>query len=110
MYYIKSLNEANLGVNVSDDGKSIRLTFPQLTQDRRLELVKGIKKTAEENRISLRNERREIMDELKEQKKNNIITEDEQSGAEKEVQKILDSYNAKIDELLAQKEKEIMEV
>ena len=107
---IKALNEANLGVNVSDDGRSIRLTFPQLTQDRRLELVKNIKKTAEENRISLRNERREIMDELKEQKKNNIITEDEQASAEKEVQKILDSYNEKIEQLLEQKEKEIMEV
>lgn len=107
---IKALNEANLGVNVSDDGRSIRLTFPQLTQDRRLELVKSIKKTAEENRISLRNERREIMDELKEQKKNNIIREDEQVSAEKEVQKIMDSYNEKIEQLLEQKEKEIMEV
>ena len=107
---IKALNEANLGVNVSDDGKNVRLTFPQLTQDRRVELVKSIKKMSEENRISLRNERREIMDELKDQKKNNIITEDEQSQAEKEVQKILDGYNDKIDVLLAQKEKEIMEV
>ncbi len=107
---IKALNEANLGVNVSDDGKNVRLTFPQLTQDRRIELVKGIKKTAEENRISLRNERREAMDELKDQKKNNIITEDELAQAEKEVQKILDGYNEKIDQLLAVKEKEIMEV
>lgn len=107
---IKSLNEANLGVNVSDDGKAVRLTFPQLTQDRRVELVKNIKKLAEENRISLRNERREVMDELKEEKKNNIITEDEQASSEKEVQKMLDCYNQKIDELLALKEKEIMEV
>ena len=107
---IKSLNEDNLGVNVSDDGKNVRLAFPQLTEDRRKDLVKGIKKTAEDNRISLRNERREIMDELKDQKKNNIITEDELAGAEKEVQKILDSYNEKIDKLLADKEKEIMEV
>ena len=107
---IKSLNEANLGVNVSDDGKSIRLTFPQLTEERRLELAKGIKKTAEDNRISLRNVRRDVMDELKEQKKNNIITEDEQVSAEKEVQKIVDSYNEKIDKLIADKEREIMEV
>lgn len=107
---IKSLNEANLGVNVSDDGKNVRLTFPQLTQDRRIELVKGIKKTAEENRISLRNERREVMDELKDQKKNNVLTEDELALAEKEVQKILDGYNERIDKLLETKEKEIMEI
>ena len=99
-----------MGVNVSDDGKSIRLTFPQLTEERRLELAKGIKKTAEDNRISLRNVRRDVMDELKEQKKNNIITEDEQVSAEKEVQKIVDSYNEKIDKLIADKEREIMEV
>ncbi|MBQ0017100.1 MAG: ribosome recycling factor [Clostridiales bacterium] len=107
---IKALNEANLGVNVSDDGKNVRLVFPQLTEERRVELVKSIKKTAEENRISLRNERHDAMDELKDQKKNNLLTEDEQAGAEKEIQKMLDEYNSKIDELLASKEKEIMEV
>lgn len=107
---IKALNEANLGVNVSDDGKNVRLVFPQLTQDRRVELVKNIKKMAEESRISLRNERREAMDELKEQKKNNVITEDEQVGAEKEIQKMLDEYNVKIETILSAKEKEIMEV
>ena len=65
---------------------------------------------AEESRISLRNERREAMDELKEQKKNNVITEDEQVGAEKEIQKMLDEYNVKIETILSAKEKEIMEV
>ena len=107
---IKALNEANLGVNVSDDGKNVRLVFPQLTEERRVELAKGIKKTAEENRISLRNERRNALDELKELKKNNIIAEDEEIGAEKEIQKLVDEYNKKIDDLLEAKEKEIMEV
>lgn len=107
---VKTINEANLGLNPSDDGKSIRLVFPTLTEERRKELSKSIKKIAEDSKVTLRNERRDALDELKEMKKENIITEDELEGAEKEVQRILNQASDRIDELLAVKEKEIMEV
>lgn len=107
---VKAINEANLGLNPADDGKTIRLVFPILTEERRKELVKNIKKLTEEAKVSLRNDRRDSMDAIKAMKKENIITEDEQSDAEKEIQKKVDSYNAKIDAMCQAKEKEIMDV
>ncbi len=107
---LKAINEANLGLTPSDDGKSIRLTFPVPTEERRKELVKQAKTLLEEAKVSMRNERREAMDQIKEMKKENILTEDSQKVAEKEIQKILDNATKNLDDLFASKEKEIMSV
>jgi ribosome recycling factor len=107
---LKAINEANLGLTPSDDGKSIRLVFPVPTQDRRKELVKQAKAVQEETKIALRNKRRDAIDAVKELKKENILTEDGQAQAEKEIQKILDSANAEVDKMTTAKEKEIMEI
>lgn len=107
---LKAINEANLGLNPSDDGKSIRLTFPVPTEERRKELVKQAKALLEEAKVTMRNERRDAMDAIKEMKKENLLTEDSQKNAEKEVQKILDNATARVDALFAEKEKEIMSV
>ncbi len=107
---LKAINEANLGLAPSDDGKSIRLTFPVPTEERRKELVKQAKALLEEAKVSMRNERRDAMDAIKEMKKENILTEDSQKNAEKEVQKILDNATKNLDEMFAEKEKEIMSV
>lgn len=107
---LKAINEANLGVNPSDDGKSIRLVFPVPTEERRKELVKQAKAVAEESKVSMRNERRDAMDAIKEMKKNNLLTEDSQKLAENEVQKILDKSTKTVDEMYASKEKEIMDI
>jgi len=111
---IKEINKAilasDLGLNPTDDGKVIRLSFPQLTEDRRKELVKGIKKTGEDSKVALRNERRDLIDALKKLKKDNHLTEDDLVSSEKEVQKKLDGNIAEVDRLLKDKEKEIMEV
>ncbi|MBR4124414.1 MAG: ribosome recycling factor [Clostridia bacterium] len=107
---LKAINEANLGLAPSDDGKSIRLTFPVPTEERRRELVKQAKALLEEAKVSMRNERRDAMDALKEMKKENLLTEDTQKNAEKEVQKILDNATKDVDDLFAAKEKEIMSV
>lgn len=107
---LKAINEANLGLNPSDDGKSIRLTFPVPTEERRRELVKQAKALLEEAKVTMRNERRDAMDAIKEMKKENLLTEDTQKNAEKEVQKILDNATKHVDDLFAEKEKEIMSV
>ena len=107
---VKAIQEADLGINPADDGKSIRLVFPVLTEERRKELAKSIKKLAEEAKISARNERKEALDIIKNMKKDNLLTEDDVTVAEKEIQKIVDNVNASIDKLLADKEKEIMEI
>ena len=107
---IKAINEANLGLTPSDDGKSIRLVFPVPTEERRKELVKQAKAILEESKVSMRNERRDAMDAVKDMKKNNLITEDMEKNAEKEVQKILDGAVKELDEMFAAKEKEIMSV
>ena len=107
---VKAIQEADLGINPADDGKNIRLVFPVLTEDRRKELVKSIKKIAEESKISARNERKDVMDAVKNMKKENLLTEDGVANAEKEIQKLVDNVNAQIDKLLQDKEKEIMEV
>ncbi len=107
---LKAINEANLGLTPSDDGKAIRLVFPVPTEERRKELVKQAKALLEEAKVSMRNERREAMDSIKKMKTNNLLTEDSQKLAEKEVQNILDKRTKELDELFAEKEKEIMSV
>lgn len=106
----KAILSANLGVTPTNDGKSIRIVFPELTQDRRKDLVKGIKKRSEEAKVAVRNIRRDAIEDLKAQKKNNEITEDDLKNGENEIQKIVDKYIATIDKVSEEKEKDIMEV
>ena len=107
---VKAIMASDIGITPTDDGKVIRLVFPQLTEERRKELIKQIKKISEESKVTLRNERRDIMDILKKFKKDNIITEDEEKAYGAEVQKTLDSFIAKSDALLKEKEAEILEI
>ncbi len=106
----KAIAMADLGVTPSDDGKVIRLVFPMLTEERRKEIVKSVKKIAEETKIAVRGARRDAMDMLKDLEKDGEISEDELATAEKEVQKDIDLAVNKIDEEAKAKEKEIMEV
>ena len=104
----KAIQTSDLGINPQNDGRVIRLTFPQLTEDRRKDLVKQVKKYAEEAKVAMRNIRRDGMDYVKKLKKNSEITEDDQKKAEKDLQDLLDKYTKKADEALAIKEKELM--
>ncbi|MCI8459262.1 MAG: ribosome recycling factor [Clostridia bacterium] len=107
---VKAINESDIGINPTDDGKTIRLVFPQLTEERRKDLIKQIKKIAEETKVVLRNERRDTMDALKKLKKDNAITEDDIAAYEKDVQKMLDKHIEAVDRLLKDKETEILEI
>ena len=106
----KSILKSELGLTPVNDGKVIRINIPQLTEERRKELVKIVKKIAEEYRVAVRNHRRDAIDALKKQKKNKEISEDEQFKLQDEAQKETDSYIAKIDEVAVDKENEVMEV
>jgi len=106
----KAIMKSDLGITPMSDGNIIRLAIPQLTKERRAELVKVIKKKAEEGRVAVRNLRRDANDNLKTQQKNGDMSEDEQRRLQDEVQKLTDKYIKEIDELLAAKEKEIMTV
>ena len=106
----KAIEAANLGLNPSDDGRVIRLVFPQLTEERRKELVKDMNKYTENAKVACRNARRDVLDVFKKMKKESTITEDEMSSLEKDVQKTLDDTIANIDKFGSAKEKEIMEV
>ncbi len=106
----KAILASDLGINPQNDGKIIRLTFPQLTEERRKELTKQVKKYAEDAKVAMRNVRRDGMDYVKKLKKNNEITEDDQKKAEKDLQDMLDKYIKKVDETLAAKEKELMAI
>ena len=106
----KAIEAANLGLNPSDDGRVIRLVFPQLTEERRKELVKDMSKYTESAKVTCRNARRDVLDVFKKMKKDSSITEDELSSLEKDVQKTLDDTVALIDKSAQEKEKEIMEV
>ena len=106
----KAIQTSDLGINPQNDGRVIRLVFPQLTEDRRKELVKQIKKYAEEAKVALRNIRRDGMDYVKKLKKNSEITEDDQKKAEKDLQDLLDKMIKKVDEVTAAKEKELMAI
>lgn len=106
----KALLASDLGINPQNDGKVIRLIFPQLTEERRKELTKQVKKYGEESKVAIRNIRRDAMDAIKAMKKKSEITEDEQKVAEKDLQKVTDDYVKKVDEMAAKKEKELMEL
>jgi ribosome recycling factor len=106
----KALQIADLGVSIADDGKVLRLIFPILTEERRKDLVKQVKKLAEEGKIAIRNLRKDTLDIFKTMKKDSEISEDGYAIYEKQVQKHTDDFNALIDELAISKEKEVMEV
>ena len=106
----KAIQNSDLGINPQNDGRAIRLNFPQLTEERRKELVKQIRKYAEGGKVALRNIRRDAMDNFKKQLKASEITEDEMKIVEKDLQKITDDNCKEIDALLEKKEKELMAV
>ncbi|MDH4231013.1 MAG: ribosome recycling factor [Nitrospirota bacterium] len=106
----KAIMKSDLGLTPMNDGRTIRINIPVLTEERRKQLVKIVKKRAEESRIAVRNIRRDSNEELKKLEKNEHVSEDEVKKEHDEVQKITDSFIKKIDELLEHKEKEIMEV
>ena len=106
----KAIQSSDLGINPQNDGRVIRLIFPQLTEERRKELTKQVKKYAEEAKVAMRNIRRDGMDYVKKLKKDSQITEDEQKKAEKDLQDLLDKFIKKVDEVLAAKEKELMAI
>ena len=106
----KAIQESDLGINPSNDGKSLRLLFPQLTEERRKELTKQIAKYAEGGKVAIRNIRRDAMEKFKKLEKSGDLTEDDLKIAEKDIQKLTDDMIKKIDALYAAKEKELMEV
>lgn len=106
----KAIEKADIGIHPMNDGQVIRLSFPELTEERRKEIVKDVKKTAEEAKVAARNVRRDEMDEAKAKLKNKEISEDEEKSLEDKIQKETDKYVAKIDEIADKKEKEIMSV
>jgi ribosome recycling factor len=106
----KAIRSSELSLNPSNDGKVIRISIPPLTEERRKELVKHAKNQAEQSRVAVRNIRRDGNDELKKLLKEGELTEDEESRASEELQKVTDSYIVKINQVLEEKEKEIMEV
>ena len=106
----KAINASDLGLTPQNDGKIIRLNFPPLTEERRKELVKLVKKYTEEAKIQIRNIRRDALESYKAQKKNGEITEDDLKNIEKDIQNLTDKYIKEIDSIDASKEKEIIEV
>ena len=106
---IKAINAADLGVNPVDDGKTIRLVFAQPTEEKRKELTKQVKKLGEDSKVTLRNERRDIIDKIK-KLKNDGLSEDEVAGLEKEVQKAIDNATIKVDKLVKDKETEVLSI
>ncbi len=106
----KAIQKSDLGMNPTSDGKVIRLIVPQLTEERRKDLVKKLKKDGEESKVAVRNIRRDANDHLKKLKKDNDITEDELKKSEEDTQKTTDKYIKEVDKLVDIKEKEILEV
>ena len=106
----KAIQSSDLGINPQNDGRVIRLVFPQLTEERRKDLTKQVKKYAEDAKVTMRNIRRDGMDYVKKLKKNSEITEDDQKKAEKDLQDLLDKNIKKVDTALAAKEKELMAI
>ena len=106
----KAILKSDIGINPNNDGKTIRLVFPELTEDRRKELVKEIKKMSEDTKIVLRNVRRDGIEEFKTKQKASEITEDDLRNAEEQIQKITDKYVALVEKTIAEKEKEIMSI
>ncbi len=106
----KEIQKSDIGINPNNDGKTIRLVFPALTEERRKELTKSVKKEGEDSKVAVRSIRRDSIEAMKTKKKNSEITEDDLKDAEKDIQTLTDKYIADIDRIVAIKEKEIMEV
>lgn len=106
----KAIAAADIGITPTNDGKTIRLVFPILTEERRREIVKQVKKLCEETKVAMRGARRDALDMLKDLKKDSALSEDEYATAEKEVQKQIDKYTDLADKLAAEKEDEVMKV
>ena len=106
----KAIQASDLGINPQNDGRVIRLVFPQLTEERRKELAKQGRKYGEDAKVAVRNVRRDAMDYIKKLKKDSEITEDDQKKAEKDLQELTDKYIKKVDEVCGAKEKELMEL
>lgn len=106
----KAIQVADIGVNPINDGNGVRLTFPELNEERRKQIVKEVKALGEDAKIAIRNVRRDGIDDAKKLKNDGEMTEDELKGAEEKIQKITDKYTDKVDEAISKKEKEVMEV
>ena len=106
----KAILKADLGLNPSSDGQVIRLVFPPLTEERRKEMVKQVKRMGEDAKVGIRSVRREANDTLKKLEKDKDITEDEQKRGEKEIQDLTDDYVARVDKVIEEKEKDLMEI
>jgi ribosome recycling factor len=106
----KAILKSDVGITPNNDGKTIRLNFPPLTEERRKELVKGISKRGEEGKVAVRNVRRDALEGFKKQKKDGEITEDDLKNLETQIQKLTDKFVAQIDSMVSAKEKEILEV
>ena len=106
----KAIQKSDLGINPSNDGKIIRLLLPELTQERRKELVKQTRKMAEDCKVAIRSIRRDANDQIKKMKKDSAITEDDQKSAEDKIQKATDKIVKEVDTITAEKEKELMDV
>lgn len=106
----KAILTSDIGINPQNDGRVIRLMFPPLTEERRKDIVKEIRKTAEDSKVALRNLRRDALEKLKGMKKSNAITEDDEANGEKKIQNLTDKYCKEIDNMAGDKEKEIMEI
>ncbi len=106
----KAIQASDLGINPQNDGRLIRLAFPQLTEERRKELIKQVRKYGEESKTAIRNIRRDAMDTFKKQQKKSEITEDDLKNAEKDIQKLTDDYIADVDKMVSKKEKELSEI
>ena len=106
----RAILTSDIGINPQNDGKLIRLNFPPLTEERRKEIVKDVRKKREDSKIAIRNQRRSAIDDLKALKKNNEITEDDESDGEKKIQELTDKFCKEIDSIAASKEKEILEI
>ena len=106
----KAIQVSDIGINPNNDGRVIRLIFPPLTEERRKELVKEVRKMAEDGKVAVRSIRRDAIEKLKGMKKDNLITEDDQANGEKKIQNLTDKFCAEVDTLLAAKEKEILEI
>jgi len=106
----KAIQTSDIGINPQNDGKIIRLTFPPLTEDKRKGIVKDVAKQAEDSKVQVRNERREAIEKLKKMKKNSEITEDDLENGQEKFQKLTDKFTKKIDEICAEKQKEVMAI
>ena len=106
----KAIQKSDLGINPANDGKSIKLVFPALTEERRLDLAKQVRKMGEDSKVAIRAIRRDAVEYFKNQKKKSLITEDDQKQSEKDIQQFTDKHIEEIDKVVARKDKELMEM